>query len=270
MEIKKGDIKLLNDLLANEIGISISNDKSSMLELRLSKRINKLNLKNVNQYLDYISENSEEKNTLFNLLTTNYTKFFREKFHFEILFKKIIPNILKNKNNNEINIWSAGCSTGEEPYTIALLFAERNIEFNLLATDINTEVLKYAKNGIYSSQKTKNINSEYLHCYFQKGVGKYQGYYKIKESLRKKIRFKKLNLNSSFSTKLPKNFDIIFCRNVLIYFENKKKRKILKEFRKTLTKSGFLVLGHSESIDLSIKSNLGWKKIDNNSYQKLG
>ncbi|RCW56566.1 MULTISPECIES: CheR family methyltransferase [Halanaerobium] len=267
MKVKKEDIELLNQLLSTEIGISISDDKSSMLELRLSKRIKELKLKNVNHYLDYIAGEEEEKNILFNLLTTNYTKFFREKFHFELLFKKIIPGILENKS--KIRIWSAGCSTGEEPYTIAMMLAKNDLKYSIIATDINTEVLKYARGGIYNKQKIKNINSEYLHNYFRKGVGKYKGYYKIKKSIRERISFKKLNLNSSFSAEFSKDFDIIFCRNVLIYFENEKKKQVLRELKKTMIDGGYLVLGHSESIDLSIKDNLGWRKIGKNSYQKL-
>ncbi|RAK04873.1 chemotaxis protein methyltransferase CheR [Halanaerobium saccharolyticum] len=268
MKIKAEDIDLLNKILAAEIGITISADKGSMLDLRLSKRINELNLKTIKQYVSYIENTAEEKNILFNLLTTNYTKFFREKFHFQLLFRSIIPEIRENKN--KVRIWSAGCSTGEEPYTIAMLLAYRDLKFEILATDINGEVLNIARRGIYNENKINRIDSKYVYKYFQKGVGKYSGYYKIKNLIRDKVTFKKLNLNSSFSQKNSEKFDIIFCRNVLIYFKEINKKRVIKEFYRALNDSGYLVLGHSESIDLTDHKNHSWRKIGSNSYQKIG
>jgi chemotaxis protein methyltransferase CheR len=270
LEITKKEINLINQLLSDQIGISISTDKSNMLELRLSKRIKELQLVNIKQYINYIEENNDEKIVLYNLLTTNYTKFFREEYQFDSLMRKIIPDLIKTKK--EIKIWSAGCSTGEEPYTIAMIldqnFDKENFDFKVLATDINTEVLKTASKGIYSKNKIKNIDSDYLYRYFQKGVGKYKGYYKVKENIREKIKFQSLNLNTLFSQKFSQNFDMIFCRNVLIYFDDRNKRKVVKEFERTLNDYGYLILGHSESLKNNGNHKISLKKTDTNIYQK--
>ena len=270
MEITKKEIKSINQVLSSQIGISISADKRSMLELRLSKRIKELQLININQYINYIEKNNDEKIILYNLLTTNYTKFFREEYQFKSLMTKIIPDLIKKKK--EISIWSAGCSTGEEPYTIAMIldhnFDRENFDFKVLATDINTEVLKKARKGIYSKSKIKNIDSNYLYRYFQKGVGKYTGYYKIKEKIRKKIKFQSLNLNTLFSQKFSQHFDIIFCRNVLIYFNEINRRKVVKEFYRSLNNYGYLILGHSESLKNNGNHKISLKKTDTNIYQK--
>lgn len=271
MLIAEDDIQDINQILLAETGIFISPDKKNLVELRLSSRIKELGFIDLQDYLAYLKMNNQERLIFFNLLTTNYTNFCRESYHFEILIKELIPQILKTKD--EISIWSAGCSSGEEAYTIAILlnhFFANKLNFNILGTDINTEVLRAAKTGIYTQEEINRLKPEYLFNNFQQGVGKYEGYYRVKAQLRENIKFEHLNLNKFAREGIKKKFDVIFCRNVLIYFSESNRKRVIAQFNQSLTKPGFLILGHSENINLAkAENNSIWEKIARNSYQKI-
>jgi chemotaxis protein methyltransferase CheR len=233
----------------SEMGITFSPAKKYFLKSKIDKLMKRHEIEDYNEYYKKIL--NKEKNIyeeFVHEITTHKTDFFREDNHFKFLKEEIInilkinPRILKH---HQIRIWSAGCSTGEEPYTIAMVFKEilpENIELKILATDISVEVLKKAVSGSYSNQITQLIPPLFLQKYFFKSSFNYIA----KEDLKKHITFRIFNLMELFPFK--HNFDIIFCRNVMIYFDNDSRNKLVNKFYNNLIKGGFIIVGHSESL----------------------
>ncbi len=174
----------------------------------------------------------------------------------------------------KITAWSAGCSTGEEPYTLSLVLHNyfkdmSGWDIKILASDINTEALENARKGIYSYQEVKNIPYNYLKTYFKMGTGSNQGLFKVKEVLQRPVEFKKINLASLGQQSLPGPFSIIFCRNVFIYFDHQLRAKVLRQFYQNLMPGGLLFVGHSESVDTSNQSLGKWRMVKHTIYEKL-
>ncbi len=260
INLRDNDFSKFQKLIYDEIGISLSDKKKSLLITRLSKRINFYALDNYLQYYNLVLQNKEEFQIMVNLITTNETSFFREKSHFEFL-----TNILKTNKNEPFRIWSAACSRGAEPYSIAMILKEHlNVKWEILASDINSEVLEYARDGIYPLETSKNIPHNFLRKYCLKGENKYEDFFKIKEQLKENITFMQINLNST----LPNIglFDLIFLRNVLIYFDNSKKKEIVENMAKLLKSDGLLITGHSETL-FSITDK--YKMVKSTVYQKV-
>lgn len=245
-------------------GIHLSEQKKTLLASRFQKRLRLLGLESYHEYYKLIKEDEDERIMMLNCITTNTTKFFRENHHFEYLRDRLIPSFLeKRANEREIRIWSAGCSTGEEPYSIAItihelfrtlypdaepddLFCGFNIK--ILATDISTNVLATAQRGLYQrEQLPEGLGDDFLRRYFLKGNGKFQGMVMVKEFLKGLISFRRLNLKDA-GYPFRKQFDLIFCRNVMIYFDNVMKEHVLARFHRHLNRDGFLFLGHSETM----------------------
>lgn len=232
--------------------------KKTMLEARLNKRLKQLGFWTHEEYADYVFSQEGKETELKNLIdvvTTNKTDFFREPIHFEYLTKTVVPNMVKSHGAGfkvPFKIWSAGCSTGEEPYTMAMTLAditEQNPGFksNILATDISTIVLSKAQKGIYSEDNVNTIPLTVKKKYFLKSRDKSAKLVRVIPSLRSTIQFRRLNFMEDFGMK--EHFDVIFCRNVIIYFDKQTQEKLLNKFCNQLVKGGYLFLGHSESIN---------------------
>ncbi|MDP1615161.1 MAG: protein-glutamate O-methyltransferase CheR, partial [Methylococcales bacterium] len=219
---------------------------------RLSKRLRKLGLSNFKEYCQYLNEHPDQEFTEFiNAITTNLTAFFRENHHFDYLRDVVIPELLiRNKSTQKIRVWSAGCSTGEEPYSIAITLLENvpaNWDIKILATDLDTAVLRAAAEGIYAEERVNGIPEERLKRWFMRGRSSQHGQVKVNPQLQKIISFKQLNLMQEWPMK--GHFDFIFCRNVLIYFDRETKIMLAKRYAQILANRSWLFIGHSESLN---------------------
>ena len=263
------DFDFLRKLSNQHSGILVPDDKFDMFYSRLSRRIRLLGLTTFKQYCQYLSENHDLEFTDFiNAVTTNLTAFFREKHHFEFLRDTVIPGLLKkNQHSKTIKVWSAGCSTGEEPYTLAMTLMEyvpAGWDIKILATDLDTDVLAKAASGVYAEDRVDGLSEQLIKKWFQKGKDGQQKKVRIKNELRQLISFKQLNLMGEWPMKGP--FDFMFCRNVLIYFDKETKEMLAKRYAELLVSKSYLFIGHSESLhQLSTDFDL----IGNTIYQKI-
>jgi chemotaxis protein methyltransferase CheR len=247
------DFNHLRTLSFEYSGIRVPDDKFDMFYCRLAKRIRLLKLPDFKAYCRYLRQHHEEEFTEFiNAITTNLTAFFRENHHFEYLRNQAIPDWKRRKfNQKRIRIWSAGCSTGEEPYSIAMTLAENGIypgawDVKILATDLDTQVLAKASSGIYTQDRLEGVSHERLRKWFQKHRSAQVNQVRIKPELKPLITFRQLNLITPW--KLAGPFDVIFCRNVLIYFDNPTKSGIIHRFADLIPPEQHLIIGHSESL----------------------
>jgi len=235
-------------------GIVVSDDKFDMFYSRLSRRVRHLGLANFDEYCDFIENNSDkdELTELINSVTTNLTSFFREQHHFDYLKNSVIPELLvKNKVDKKIRIWSSGCSTGEEPYSLAITLLESlknsaNWQIHLDATDVDSNVLAKAQSGVYLQSSLNGISKQCLRTWFQRGTGVNSDKVRVKSIARSMIDFHELNLAGRWS--VPDVKDIIFCRNVIIYFDKDFKKKLVDQYADVLKVGGYLFIGHSESL----------------------
>ena len=254
-ELKDSDFQKISRLVYEKCGINLHEGKKGLVNARLSKRLMQGNFKSFSDYYNYVTteEGISEFVTMIDSLSTNLTSFFREDTHFQKL-REIVPNMIKTANNGhskpKLRVWSAGCSTGEEPYSIAIVLNElidgNNIDMKILATDISTKVLKTATNGIYTNEKTKNIPAQLLKKYFQIGQKGWNGHYRVKKELRDIVKFMRFNLMESPPSK--DIFDVIFCRNVMIYFDKATQNNLVNRFYDCLKQGAYLFIGHSEGL----------------------
>jgi chemotaxis protein methyltransferase CheR len=259
------DFNVLRKLSNEHSGIIVSDDKYDMFYSRLAKRLRGLKLSNFKDYCRYIEENSDQEFCEFiNAITTNLTAFFRENHHFEYLRSTVIPEILtKNSTSRRIRVWSAGCSTGEEPYSIAMMLLElvpKDWDIKILATDLDTQVLTSATAGVYTADRVEGIDLKYLKRWFKQGKNAQQNRVIVAPELKQIIHFKQLNLMGDWPMKGP--FDFIFCRNVIIYFDRATKQKLADRYAGLMDTGSRLFLGHSESLhQLSTSFELHGKTI---------
>jgi len=268
----KKDFDFLRTISNSRTGIVVSDDKFDMFYARLSRRLRKLGLSDFKQYCGFIEadDSGEEVLELVNAITTNLTAFFRENHHFEFLAKTVLPKLLReNKDERKIRIWSAGCSTGEEPYSLAITLKE-NLPANLhwdtqiLATDIDSNVLSKASKGVYAEDRIKDMPKQKVRDWFMKGTGSNAGSVRIKPDARSLIKFGQLNLMENWSVGDIK--DVIFCRNVVIYFDRESKTNLINRYADNLKDGGYLFIGHSESL---YKITDRFELIGNTIYQKV-
>ena len=241
-------------LIYEESGIFLKETKLTLLSNRLRKRLAALKLKEFSDYYDYLQklageEKKKEYEELLDVVSTNETYFFRNERHFEALTDYCLPDLAKIKKDRKLKIWSAACSTGEEPYTIAICVMEQMKFFHgwdieIIATDIAPSVLEFAREGYYSGRRIEKVPPELLKKYFTI-EDKEKGVYKINDELKKMVNFYYLNF---FKNTFPKNIDIIFCRNVIIYFDKETQKKLFEKFYTYLKDDGYLLIGHSENI----------------------
>jgi chemotaxis protein methyltransferase CheR len=245
----------LSDFIVSQYGIKLPPNKKSLLQGRLQKRLRTLQFSNFKDYVDYLFSLQglqDEVPNMIDAVSTNKTDFFRELNHFDFLTNQGLRAYIETSRKNKLSIWSAGCSSGEEPYSIAMTLKEfsitrLNFDFDILATDISESVIQHAIVGIYNEDKVLMLPESIRHKYLLKGKNEYKNKVRITSELRNKITFKKFNLISNEYSSLRK-FDIIFCRNVMIYFERDVQYRILRQFCRILNPGGFLFIGHSESI----------------------
>ena len=252
-EFTQKDFDRLRKISVEHSGNVVSDDKFDMFYTRLARRIRSLSIGSFSEYCDYLEANMDtELHELVNAITTNLTSFFREQHHFDYLKDEYIPLLKEhNKVNRKIRIWSAGCSTGEESYSIAMTFIEAMPDYNnwdikILATDIDSNVLATASTGIYKEDRIDGLDSSLIKRFFQKGAGSHEGTVRICQDARKLISFKKLNLLDKWP--MHGHFDIIFCRNVVIYFDVATKTRLVERYADILQDTGRLFMGHSESL----------------------
>jgi chemotaxis protein methyltransferase CheR len=246
----------ISGLVYSLCGISLGSGKKELVTARLARRLNELKLQSYDAYLKYLSgdESGYELLQLIDVITTNVTSFFREMHHFDYIKEHILPEY-KSKSN-KIRIWSAGCSSGEEPYSMAVLLFEEigNLmlrDVKILATDISTNILSKAKEGVYDKQLVNGVPKILLTKYFEvlttkDEYGRTVNYYKVKSDIRSVVRFARLNLMDDWPMKGP--FKIIFCRNVMIYFDKKTQEKLVAKYHGLLENGGHLFIGHSENL----------------------
>ena len=234
-------------LIFKYAGIHMNMTKKALVEGRLRKRLVANNLETYEDYYKIVKNenNAVEKQIFIDQLTTNETWFFREEKHFDFVQKQLS----ETNPSNPISLWSAACSSGQEPYSLAMLLAEErtlNRPWDILATDISTDILRKARKGVYLTHRIKGLSKYRMQQFMLKGVRSQSDYVAIAPELKKKIEFRQFNL---ISTALPtKKFDYIFCRNVLIYFDTVEKHQVVKRLSECLKMGGFLFTGHSESL----------------------
>lgn len=265
LEMTESERRKISSLIEKEMGIKMPPCKKIMLESRLVKRVNRLGLKNYDEYYKYLTSEEGYKNEILafvDAVSTNKTDFFREPKHWTYFNANILPELVNSGKfkNGRIRIWSSACSTGEEPYTIAMLmddylskYKNMNIDFSILASDISVDVLNKAYRAIYEKSLIEPIPYRYKVSYLMRNVHN-NNYYRIVPELRSKVKFRRVNLNNE-SYDIKEQMDIIFCRNVLIYFSRSKQEEIITKLVRYLKRGGYLFIGHSESM-IGYKVNL--------------
>ncbi|HNW81904.1 MAG TPA: protein-glutamate O-methyltransferase CheR [bacterium] len=279
-EIKKislsdAEFEKLRELVFKVSGISLAETKKELVVSRFTKRVKALKLQNFSEYYDLLVSSSgfSEIQNFINSITTNKTDFFREAHHFDFITSTFIPQIIAS-GKRVVRVWSAACSTGEEPYTIAIVMAKHlvepyNIPVKILATDIDTSVLKTAARGVYESGVLNTVPEEYMKKYFLRGKGDSLGLFKIKDEIKQMVTFKQLNFIAP-EYPITSTFDMIFCRNVIIYFNPETKKLVVNRLFRYLNDGGYIMMGHSEAlfnmIDglVYLKNTIYQKKIYNN------
>ncbi len=230
-------------------GIRLSRLKKAMVQNRLYKRLIKMEIPSFEGYVKYVfsTAGAEELKHMIDEITTNKTDFFREAKHFDYLVKEILPH------ENHLKIWSAGCSSGEEAYTLAMILNENNLSFDIFGTDLSYKVIEKARAGIYHEHLVEGVVDNNL---IKKYFTKKDDFYEISSNIRRKVNFEQLNLLDS-NYGIPKLFDVIFFRNVLIYFDVETQSRVLKKILPYLKEGGHLFVGHSETVydkDLPLES----------------
>jgi len=268
-EYTQEDFNILRKISNSHSGIIVTDDKFDMFYSRLAKRIRMLGLASFKEYCEYLQANEASEFTEFiNAITTNLTAFFRENHHFEFVKDTIIPDLIKrNHQTKKITLWSAGCSTGEEPYSLAMTLLE-NLPFGwdvkILATDLDTNVLQTAADGVYGSDRVSGLSDLRLKRWFKKGTGVNNNKVKVDPALQSLITFKQLNLMHGWPMK--GKFDFIFCRNVIIYFDQETKKTLVNRYSQYLNTGSHLLIGHSESLhtietDFDLIGNTVYRKV---------
>ncbi len=261
------NFQTIKKLVIEHTGICLSDAKHDMVYSRLAKRLRQLDLTSFSEYLTLLTaDDGDEIGNFINSVTTNLTSFFREQHHFDFLKENLIPRLLQdNADTRVIRVWSAGCSTGEEPYSLAMTFKEcvpenQGWDVRILATDLDTNVLATGSAGVYMADRVNGIPQDKLKRWFYKGKGDLEGKVKVSSELRDMIVFKQLNLMGKWPVK--PGVDIIFCRNVVIYFDKETQKVLFDRYANTLKSGGYLFIGHSETLyKVSTRFNLLGKTI---------
>lgn len=256
LKLSDKDYEFIRELIYNETRINLGHGKRELVSARIGKRLRATGCPSYSEYCEALRRNpgNSEFYNLIDAISTNHTFFFREINHFEYLEQTVLPEFSSGKlgNASKLNIWSCACSTGEEPYSVSITLAEYferfpQLDWQINCSDISNRVLKFASDGIYDIEKLKQVKPEWKRKYFQKGEGKMDGYCRVRPELSKKLSFERINL---FEPSYPwKNkFQLIFCRNVMIYFDRKTQEELVARLSKHLVPGGYLFIGHAESL----------------------
>jgi len=254
-QLSNDDFNFLCQFVYDIAGIVLNASKKEMVYRRLTRIVRDRKLPSFTAYCDLLkTEPKKEKDYFINAITTNLTSFFREQHHFDYMTHHELPKLIRNSlsHHKRLRIWSSASSTGEEPYSIAITLLEamksqlNQWDVKVLATDIDSNVLAVGKNGVYDERRIEDVPKKFKEKYFHKGVGNNENKVKVDRQLQKLITFKKLNLLHDWPMKGP--FDIIFCRNVIIYFDKETQQELFSRYYEMLTPGGLLILGHSENL----------------------
>jgi chemotaxis protein methyltransferase CheR len=257
----------LREQIYKRTGMFFADSSKYLLQKRLSPRALELNFESFQKYfyfLQYDPRSESEYDQIYDLITTNETYFFREPAQLSAFAEEIVPEILTRKSVKKVRIWSAGCSSGEEPYSIAMLLDERRLfdkgTFEIFASDLNQQVLSRARKGQYRESSFRATPPQTRERYFSKEA---DGTWRISDAIRNRVSFGRLNIYDEARVALLGQLDVIFCRNVIIYFDESSKRIVVNSFYNRLADGGYLLLGHSESlISLSTQFKLRHLKHD--------
>ncbi|MDX1582988.1 MAG: protein-glutamate O-methyltransferase CheR [Thermoanaerobaculia bacterium] len=262
----------IRDAIYNRCGIYFSDNNKYLLQKRLSARAKELNFDSFQKYfyfLEYDRSADKEFEQIFDLVTTNETYFFREPAQLSAFSEEIVPELLDLYGTRKIRIWSAGCSSGEEPYTIAILLDQKGYfgrgTFEIFGSDISQSVLSRARSGTYRESSFRATDADVRDEYFNRQEN---NTWKINDAIRNRVSFGKLNLYESVRVAMLGTVDVIFCRNVIIYFDDDSKKRVVSNFHDRLRDGGYLLLGHSESL-ISLSTKFKLKHLEHDMvYQK--
>jgi chemotaxis protein methyltransferase CheR len=263
LQLSSHEFETVAELVYENCGINLEPCKKTMVESRLNRRLRALNISTFGNYLQFVNTKDGIENELSHLidvLTTNKTDFFREIHHFDFMMDSLLPEFMKSNGTKTMKVWSAACSSGEEPYTIAMVlqeFARLNASFayEVLASDISTQVLQKAIRAIYHADRANDIPAAYRSKYLLRGKDHSNPRIRVTPELRTKVRFERINLIDD-ALNVEQVQDVIFCRNVLIYFDRETQLKVIRNLLANLRSGGLLFIGHSESLhffDLPIR-----------------
>lgn len=255
--LSEDDYQKLSRLVHQKAGINLHRGKMELIRHRLAKAVREGHFKTFGDYYQFIIEDDsgDELVRLLDSISTNLTSFFRENVHFEFLANVVLPEwtqkMAANRKAVPFRIWSAGCSTGEEAYSIAMTVLQyaplpAQSDFKILATDLSTRVLTQARQGIYAADRVGNIPDNQLKRFFLKGRRSSEGLYQVRDEVKRLVSFRRLNLVESFPMKRP--FRVIFCRNVMIYFDKETQAQLVSRLYQSLEPKGYLMIGHSEGL----------------------
>ncbi|HUO78495.1 MAG TPA: protein-glutamate O-methyltransferase CheR [Thermodesulfovibrionales bacterium] len=270
--LREVEFRLLRDLIKEYCGLFFDDGSMFLLEKRLSRRLKVHQLNDFRDYyrfLLYDRKRDEELTCVIDLLTVNETFFFREQNQLKAFSDEILPELREtNRESKRIRIWSAGCSTGEEPYTIAMLALEYGYlygwDIEILGSDINQRVLTTARRGVYRKNSFRSTGRSFVDKYFAEENGSFT----ISEEVKRLVSFSCLNLLDPFKAKFVGKMDVIFCRNVLIYFDQNARKKVVDTFYDSIVEGGYLLLGHAESL-MNISTSFALRHLKNDMvYQK--
>lgn len=255
-ELSEKDFRRISNIIYKHCGIKLNDGKKTLVRTRLAKRMRALQYDSFRKYIDFALSQAgqQEFHSLVDSLSTNLTSFFREKDHFQYLIDQFLPKLLEKKSRlseHKIRIWSAGCSSGEEPYSLAITLIEnipdyQKWDIKILASDVSTQILDRAKQGTYEQSRVKPLTQEQKRRFLIPNNIEGEKVYQVSRELQNIICFRYLNLMKEWPCKGP--FDIIFCRNVMIYFDKPTQARLVERFGRCLTKEGVLCIGHSESL----------------------
>lgn len=271
-EFTEKHFKRIKTFVTAHTGIVLTDAKKNMVYGRLSKRIRKHYAGSFDAFCDAFEsdEHAEEQDFLINAITTNLTSFFREQHHFDYLRDTLLPGVMqKNKDQRRIRIWSAGCSTGEEPYSLAITLQQAipnlaSWDVKILATDLDANVVAHGKRGVYSQDRIDGLPAAVQKRWFSAGKGENAGLVKVKPALQEMITFKRLNLLHEWPMTGP--FDLIFCRNVVIYFDKPTQSSLFDRYADILVPEGHIFIGHSETL---FKVTDRFASLGNTIYRRL-
>jgi chemotaxis protein methyltransferase CheR len=252
------ELHLFQDLVRREAGISLADSKRQLLVARLSRRLRALGLQTFTEYHAYLmkAENGgDERLRMLDCITTNKTDFFREKHHFDYLRDTVLPQIARRSSHGglkRLRIWSAACSTGEEPYSIAITLQDAighggGWDIRILASDLDTTVLATAEKGVYANERIQGLPDSVKHAHFLRGKGPSEGFVRVRPELQRMITFRRINLIEP-TWPIRTQFDVIFCRNVVIYFNRDTQKTLFTRMAKQIHPEGYLFVGHSENL----------------------
>jgi chemotaxis protein methyltransferase CheR len=250
LTLKPGEFRQISELAYERFGLDLKRGKEALVAARLGKKLRQLGFQNFSEYYRHVVSDAsgEALVELIDSLTTNHTSFLRERAHFEVLAhaaREEFPNI------RTLEIWSAACSSGEEPYSISMCLADAlrragGKAFRILATDISTRVLALARRAVYPAERFRELPDAWRRAYLLRGEGECRGFYKIKPEITQPVDFQRLNLIEPFQDK--RLFHVIFCRNVMMYFDKPTQQDIVQRLSRRIELGGYLFVGHSESL----------------------